>query len=169
MTGSRVRPLLASLVLLAVSAVTAAAQDEGIAVGAEAPRIVVADLDGSPTDLGAILGRKPVLLEFWATWCTSCQAMMPELARMRSEFGDDVEFYGINVTISETRDGVREYVKTEAPPFVTLYDEEGVAARAYDPPATSYIVIVDGAGKVAYTGSGGQQNLEPALRKVTGR
>ena len=169
MTGLRVRPFLASLLLVAGSALPAAAQDEGILVGADAPAVVVADLDGPPTDLGAVIGKKPVLLEFWATWCTSCQAMMPELFRMRDRFGDAVEFYGVNVTISETRDGVREYVKAEAPPFVTLYDEEGVAARAYDPPATSYIVIVDGAGKVAYTGSGGQQNLEPALRKVTGR
>jgi predicted transcriptional regulator len=52
---------------------------------------------------------------------------------------------------------------------VVLYDEEGVAARAYDPPATSYIVIMDAEGRVVYTGSGGQQNLEPALRQVTGR
>jgi thiol-disulfide isomerase/thioredoxin len=116
-----------------------------------------------------VIGRKPMLLEFWATWCTSCQAMMPRLAAMREQFGDAVDFYGVNVTISETREGVREYVRKHAPPFETLYDEEGVAARAYDPPATSYIVIADASGKVVYTGSGGQQNLEPALRQVTGR
>lgn len=169
----RVSSVLASVVVtlatMAAAALPAAAQEEGIEIGAQAPAVVVMDLDGEPRDLGAILGRKPVLLEFWATWCTSCQAMMPTLRTMRDEFGDAVEFYGVNVTISETRDGVREYVKEHAPPFETLYDEEGVAARAYDPPATSYIVITDAAGKVVYTGSGGQQNLEPALRQVTGR
>ncbi|MGE5926402.1 MAG: TlpA family protein disulfide reductase [Gemmatimonadota bacterium] len=152
-----------------LAAVPAAAQEEGVEVGARAPAVVVKDLDGLPRDLGAVIGRKPVLLEFWATWCTSCQAMMPSLRAMRERFGGAVEFYGINVTISETRDGVRQYVKEHAPPFETLYDEEGVAARAYDPPATSYIVITDAAGTVVYTGSGGQQDLEPALRQVTGR
>jgi thiol-disulfide isomerase/thioredoxin len=162
---------LASLAIAALGAgaAPAAAQEEGIETGVQAPPVVVLDLDGVPRDLGAVLGRKPVLLEFWATWCTSCQAMMPSLRAMREKFGDAVEFYGVNVTISETRDGVRQYVKEHAPPFETLYDEEGVAARAYDPPATSYIVITDAAGRVVYTGSGGQQNLEPALRQVTGR
>jgi thiol-disulfide isomerase/thioredoxin len=163
--------LLASVCLaLAVAhAAPAVAQEEGIEIGVPAPAVVVKDLDGLPRDLGAVIGRKPLLLEFWATWCTSCQAMMPALRSLRERFGDAVEFYGINVTISETRDGVRQYVKEHAPPFETLYDDEGVAARAYDPPATSYIVITDAAGKVVYTGSGGQQDLEPALRQVTGR
>ncbi|HEU4828048.1 MAG TPA: TlpA disulfide reductase family protein [Gemmatimonadales bacterium] len=158
-----------ALGMAAIDAAPAGAQEEGIEVGVQAPAVIVNDLDGVPRDLGAVIGTKPVLLEFWATWCTSCQAMMPALRTMREEYGDAVEFYGVNVTISETRDGVREYVKEHAPPFETLYDEEGVAARAYDPPATSYIVITDAAGKVVYTGSGGQQDLEPALRQVTGR
>jgi thiol-disulfide isomerase/thioredoxin len=158
-----------ALAAAGIGAESAVAQEEGVETGARAPAVVVKDLEGRPRDLGAVLGSKPVLLEFWATWCTSCQAMMPTLRAMREKFGDAVEFYGVNVTISETRDGVRQYVKEHAPPFETLYDEEGVAARAYDPPATSYIVITDAAGKVVYTGSGGQQNLEPALRQVTGR
>jgi thiol-disulfide isomerase/thioredoxin len=169
---SRVSSVLASMSLAAALAGAPApcvAQEEGIATGVQAPAVVVKDLDGNPRDLGAVIGRKPMLLEFWATWCTSCQAMMPRLAAMREQFGDAVDFYGVNVTISETREGVREYVRKHAPPFETLYDEEGVAARAYDPPATSYIVIADASGKVVYTGSGGQQNLEPALRQVTGR
>jgi thiol-disulfide isomerase/thioredoxin len=175
MKMGRMRSLLASVSLTfaiagaVVVPAVAVAQEEGIENGVPAPAVVVKDLDGVPRDLGAVIGRKPVLLEFWATWCTSCQAMMPALRAMREQYGDAVAFYGINVTISETRDGVREYVKEHAPPFETLYDEEGVAARAYDPPATSYIVITDAAGKVVYTGSGGQQDLEPALRQVTGR
>ena len=173
MSTRRVRSVLASMAFTAtlggLAAPPAAGQEEGVAVGSEAPAVVVRDLEGVPRDLGAVIGRQPVLLEFWATWCTSCQAMMPTLARMRERYGDAVEFYGVNVTISETREGVRQYVRKHAPPFETLYDEEGVAARAYDPPATSYIVIIDAQGKVAYSGSGGQQDLEPALRQVTGR
>ena len=172
MTAARMSSVLASLAFAAAALASPPAcnaQEEGIALGVKAPAIVVKDLDGMPRDLGEVIGRKPVLLEFWATWCTSCQAMMPALSTMRERYGDAVAFYGVNVTISETRDGVREYVKQHAPPFVVLYDEEGVAARAYDPPATSYIVIMDAAGMVVYTGSGGQQNLEPALRQVTGR
>ena len=158
------------VVFLAVGAVRgAAAQDEGIAVGSAAPAVVIPDLDNIPVDRSKVIGKRPVLIEFWATWCTSCQAMMPRLAAMRAEFGGAVEFIGINVTISETREGVAAYVREHAPPFRTLSDEAGDGARAYEPPATSFIVIVDAAGTVVYTGSGGNQNLEPALRRVTGR
>ncbi len=53
------------------------------------------------------------------------------------------------------------------PPFRTLYDSEGTSVRASEVPTTSFIVIVDRAGRVAYTGSGGDQDLLPVLARVT--
>jgi hypothetical protein len=47
-----------------------------------------------------------------------------------------------------------------------LFDRRGNATGAYDVPATSYIVVLDRTGKVVYTGLGGDQKLEPALRKA---
>lgn len=167
-TVARRLVLISGLLSAALLPGAAHAQEEGIEVGSRAPAFVAPTLDGTPVDLGREIGRRPVLIEFWATWCTSCQAMLPALKAMHRQFGDEVAFYGVNVTISESRDGVRGFLEAHDPPFTTLYDEEGAAARAYDPPATSYIVIVDSAGTVVYTGSGGQQNLEPALRRVTG-
>jgi thiol-disulfide isomerase/thioredoxin len=163
------RALLFSLAILALPGPLAAQDEEGITVGSMAPPVIVPALDGTPVDLASFIGKKPVLIEFWATWCTSCQAMMPRLSAMHARFGDAVEFIGINVTISETREGVAAYVREHEPPFLTLYDDEGAGARAYDPPATSFIVIADRTGRIVYTGSGGTQNLEPALRRVTGR
>lgn len=166
---SRRRPFFLAFAILMAGSGQVVAQDEGIALGSPAPAVTVPTLEGAPVDLGVYIGRKPVLIEFWATWCTSCQAMMPRLAAMHRRFGDAVQFIGINVTISETREGVAAYVREHAPPFLTLYDEEGEGARAYDPPATSFIVIADQSGRIVYTGAGGTQNLEPALRLVTGR
>jgi hypothetical protein len=62
---------------------------------------------------------------------------------------------------------VRKYLETHRPPYRTLYDDQGTSTRAYQVPATSYIVIVDRAGKVAYTGLGGTQEFDGALRRVT--
>ena len=132
----------------------------------EAPKVTVPALDGTPVDLATMIGRKPVLIEFWATWCGSCKAMLPRLRAAHARWGKDVEFIGVNVTISEDRDSVAAWVARESPPFRTLWDGEGEAARAYDAQATSFIVILDRRGRVAYTGSGGTQNLEPVLRQV---
>jgi thiol-disulfide isomerase/thioredoxin len=143
-----------------------AAQDEGIAVGAPAPAVVINDLDGHPVDLGALIGRKPILLEFWATWCSVCDELLPKVRAAHQAHGDKVEFFGVNVTVNQTRDRVRRWVREHQPPYRTLYDEAGTSTRAYKAPVTSYIVIIDRAGIVAYTGTGADQDLEGALRKV---
>lgn len=153
--------------LLALGPASTAAQESGIALGSRAPAVVVKDLDGTPVDLARYIGTRPVLLEFWATWCEVCQALLPTVRAARQEFGDRVEFFGVNVTVNQTRERVRKYVAAEQPPFRTLYDEDGASTRAYAAPTTSYIVIIDRKGKVAYTGTGASQDLASALRAVT--
>lgn len=143
--------------------------DAGIPVGSKAPLVTINDLEGQPVDLGSVIGSKPVLLEFWATWCSICKALLPQLDAVHDTFGDRVALLGINVTVNDSKARIRRYLGEHKPPFRVLYDEKGVGARAYDVPATSFIVIVDRSGKVVYTGSGEQQDLVGAVRKVLGR
>ncbi len=143
------------------------AQEVGIAVGAKAPVVTVNDLDGKAVDLGQYIGKKPVFLEFWATWCELCEELLPRVRAAKAAYGDRVEFLGVNVTVNQSRERVRQYLEKHQPPFRTLYDEEGTSTRAYEAPATSYVVIVDRSGKVAYTGSGGTQEFDAVLRRVT--
>jgi thiol-disulfide isomerase/thioredoxin len=158
------------LLVLALSAgwfERAPAQESGIAVGARAPVVTVNDLDGKPVDLGQYIGKKPVFLEFWATWCELCEQLLPRIRAAQAAYGSKVEFIGINVTVNQSPERVRKYLATHQPGFRTLYDTEGASIRAYSVPATSYVVILDRAGKVAYTGSGGTQDFEGVLRSVT--
>ncbi len=162
--------LLSALALAAIGPAPALGQlESGIGVGKPAPAVVIADLEGVPWDLGTVLGKKPVLIEFWATWCSLCKSLLPQLERIRSEYGDRVELVGVNVTVNDPKNRVRRYLAEHRPPFRALYDEKGAGARAYDVPSTSFIVIVDAQGKVAYTGVGEDQDLISALRKVVGR
>jgi thiol-disulfide isomerase/thioredoxin len=157
----------AGMIGLVAGARPAFAQETGLAVGSRAPAVVVKDLEGQPVNLGQYIGHKPVLLEFWATWCEVCRDLMPTVRAAHQEFGDRVEFFGVNVTVNQTPDRVRKYVAAEHPPFRTLYDEEGVSTRAYQAPTTSFVVIIDRTGKVAYTGTGATQDLASALRAVS--
>ena len=56
-------------------------QDEhiGIPIGTTAPAITIETLEGTPVDLSTVIGKKPVLIEFWATWCPLCEALFPKL------------------------------------------------------------------------------------------
>jgi peroxiredoxin len=161
--------LAATVTVCWCTAVPVLAQEAGIAVGTRAPAVTVKDLDGTPVNLADYLGTKPVLLEFWATWCEVCEQLLPAVRKAHAEFGDRVEFFGVNVTVNQTPARVRRYLEEHRPPFRTLYDEEGVSTRAYLAPTTSYVVVVDGAGRVAYTGTGGAQDLAGVLGHVVAR
>jgi thiol-disulfide isomerase/thioredoxin len=163
----RTRLVVALLLASVLGAGPLRAQESGIAVGADAPVVTVRDLDGKAVDLGQYIGKKPVFLEFWATWCELCEELLPRVRAAKAAHGDRVEFLGVNVTVNQSRDRVRRYLEKHQPPFRTLYDEEGTSTRAYEVPATSYVVIVDRSGKIAYTGSGGTQEFDGVLRRIT--
>ena len=152
------------LLLAAPAPVTA--QAAGLAVGTRAPAVTVNDLDGKPVDLGRYLGKQPLVLEWWATWCEQCDALLPRVREAHAAMGEHVAFFGINVAVNQSPARVRRYVESHQPPFRTLYDDEGESTRAYAAPTTSYVVIVDRAGRVAYTGTGGDQDILGALRRV---
>ena len=163
------RTILALAALGAFAAHPVHAQfDEGIPVGTRAPVVVINDLDGKPFDLGTVIGKKPVFLEFWATWCTLCEELLPTVKAVHQKYGDRVEWIGVNVTVNQSVNRVRRYLETHEPPFRTLYDTKGAAVRAYDAFTTSYVVVVDAKGVVVYTGSGGKQDLDAALKLALG-
>lgn len=166
--NSRVSGWIAGVALVLLAVPLSAQGDAGIAVGSRAPVVTVKDLDGKPVNLGQWIGRKPVLIEWWATWCENCELLLPRFREARKMTGDRVEYIGINVTVNQTPERVRRYLQQHEMPFRVLYDTEGTSTRAYLAPATSFVVIVDSLGKVVYTGVGGDQAFEPALKRAAG-
>ncbi|MCU0616359.1 MAG: TlpA family protein disulfide reductase [Gemmatimonadaceae bacterium] len=144
------------------------AQDLGIKVGAVAPGAPVELLDGKPTDLATMLAGKVTLMEFWATWCPNCKQLEPAIKAVHAKYKDRVQFLAVAVSLNQSVDRVKAYQQRFGLPFTYVYDRRGDASEAYDAPATSYVVIVDATGKVAYTGVGGTQDLDGALSRVLG-
>jgi cytochrome c biogenesis protein CcmG/thiol:disulfide interchange protein DsbE len=138
-------------------------------VGTRATPISVADLDGNQVRLDARASGKPLLIEFWATWCEVCEALMPTMRKVGEQYGDKVDIIGLNVTVNESRNRVRRWVEREKPPYRTLYDESGLAVRTFGAPVTSYVVIIDSDGIIRYTGVGAEQDLLSELAKVVKR
>ena len=142
------------------------AQDLGIDVGTVAPPVTVNALDGKAVNLGNYIGKTPVLIEFWATWCPNCRELMPTLLETEKKYGKRVKFLALAVAINQSPEKVRRWLAAHPLPHETLYDTDGKAAGAFDAPATSYVVVLDKAGKVVYTGLGGKQDLDAAIRKA---
>ena len=143
-----------------------AAQDIGLELGSKPGAAKVETLDGVPVDLAEYVGKKPVLMEFWATWCGNCAKLEPTMLAMHKKYGDRVEFLGVAVSVNQSVPRVKLYVEKHQLPWRQLFDRKGEAGGAYDAPATSYIVVLDKTGTVVYTGLGGEQDLESALKKA---
>ena len=156
---------LFALIVL-VPQVAVAQLEGGPAIGQPAPKISTTDLDGKVVDLSTWIGKRPVLLEFWATWCESCAALKPTVDAAFDRFSDRVEFIGIDVGFGETVPGIRAWLAQHRPGFRVLYDSSSAAIRAYDIQATSSVVLIGADGKVAYTGVGGRQDLIAALTRL---
>lgn len=146
-----------------------AQEDEvGLRLGTAAPAAEVQDLDGRPVDLAQLVGKKPVLVEFWATWCPLCAALMPRIQAAHARYGGRVDVVVVAVAVNETRASVRRHVAEHPLPFRFLWDATGAAVRAYQAPTTSYVVAFDARGRVVYTGTGEDQDIEAALRRAIG-
>src|SRR2546430_1418150 len=133
-----------------------------------APAVTVVDLDGKSVDLGQYVGKQPVLLEFWATWCPLCKALEPSLKAAHAKYGGKVTFVAVGVGVNETPASIKRHLAAAPLPFPVLYDANGAAVRAYLAPTTSYIVVLDGAGKVVYTGAGAEQDITAVLQRLLG-
>lgn len=138
----------------------------GIERGSMPPGFILPAIGGEEVDLAAYFGRQPVLLEFWATWCENCEALHPRMLEAHEEFGDRVAFFAIAVAVGQSERRVRGHLADHPVPYPTLWDARGEAVRAFETPATSYIVILDEAGRVAYTGIGRDQDVVDAVRAV---
>jgi cytochrome c biogenesis protein CcmG/thiol:disulfide interchange protein DsbE len=114
-------------------------------VGRPAPDLAIQSVDGTRVVLADLRGR-PVVLNFWASWCPPCREEDPALKSAATSAGDRVRFLGVN--IQDTDAAARAYAAEQSPPYPVgplvagRYQDYGVTV----PPETFFI---DSEGKVA--------------------
>jgi thiol-disulfide isomerase/thioredoxin len=151
---------------LLVTPMLAGAQESGIAVGSDAPGAAVETLEGKAIDLSDYVKKGPTLLQFWATWCSNCKALEPRINAAITKYNGKVKFVAVAVSVNQTVDRIKAYRDKYHMAHDIVYDRKGYAADAYEVAATSYIVVVDGKGKVVYTGLGSDQDIDAAVAKA---
>lgn len=152
---------------LLLSGSSLSGQEVAIPVGSEAPQAQLEDLDGNPVQLlDYVEMGKPTLIEFWASWCHECERLQPEIDRVHGTYGDRVNIVAVAVAVSQSPRRVKRHVEEHGAGYPYLWDATGEAVRNYRVPGTSVIVLLDGAGTVAYTGTGGGQDLMSEIEKL---
>ena len=158
-----VKPLA---LLLLVPALLRAQGVIGIPVGQTPPAVTLESLSGDTVSLARWVGKKPVIVEFWATWCPICEELLPRMEAAHETYGDRAEFVVVAVAVNQSKNSVRRHIERHPMPFTFLWDANGAAVRAFQAPSTSYIAVLDASGKVVYTGVGEDQDIETALRRA---
>ncbi len=163
---SLVRATAAVALFASLSAARLGAQDSGIPVGEVAPGAAVENLDGTAAELASVFGKGPVVLEFWAIWCSNCKELEPAMLAAQKKYAGKVTFVGVAVSVNQSPRAVQAYAEKHGLTGTQFFDRRGKAVGAYDVPATSFVVVIDKAGKVVYTGLGGRQDLDAAIKKA---
>jgi thiol-disulfide isomerase/thioredoxin len=163
------RASLIAALMLAPAALAAQTDVIGIPVGETPPPVTLENLNGDSVALSHWVGKKPVIVEFWATWCPICAELLPRMEAAQRKYGNHVEFLVVAVAVNQSKSSVRRHLEKNPMPFTFLWDGNGAAVRAFQAPNTSYIAALDAMGRVTYTGVGADQNIEAAIETALRR
>lgn len=128
-----------------------------------APDFTVLDKDGNTVRLSEKFG-KPIVINFWATWCPPCKQELPDFDKLCKEYGDRVVFMMVNLTdgYRDTVDGTKRFVSGKGYTFPVYFDTKDNAASAYNVSSIPQTTFIDAKGNI-YTTRIGAMN-EATLR-----
>ncbi len=109
------------------------------------PPLMLHDLHGKPWDLAALHGR-PVLLNFWATWCEPCREEMPSLQALARRHDSDA-LAVLMVNYRESESTIRRFLERTPLALPVLLDRDGSAARAWTSRVFPTTVLIDRSGR----------------------
>ncbi len=120
-----------------------------------APDFTVYDIDGNPVKLSDYFG-KPIVLNFWASWCGPCQSEMPDFQEKFLETGEQITFLLVNMTDGsrETVEKASGFIADRGYTFPVFYDTESSAAIAYGVYSLPTTYFIDREGTIVANASG---------------
>ena len=135
-----------------------------------APNFTMLDKDGNTVEFSSKKG-KPIILNFWASWCPPCKAEMPDFEEAYKKYGNEVEFMMVNLTdgYQETLQKAKEHVSSNGYTFPVYFDTESTGAYAYNISSVPATYVIDAEGNIVAHAIGMMtaEKLESAIALVT--
>lgn len=120
-----------------------------------APDFTALDSEGNSVQLSDHLGT-PVILNFWASWCSPCKSEMPDFDAAYQQYGDEIQFMMVNMTDGgqETLESAKDFIAESGYSFPVFFDTEYSAAMAYGVSSIPATYFVNAEGNLVAYGIG---------------
>ena len=123
------------------------------------------DLKGKTVELKSLLGKGPIVVDFWATWCAPCLKELPELSKLQEKY-DDIQVVAISVDKSRKINQVKKEVKSHHYKFLTLLDKGGIYQKKLNIMNIPQTFLLDRDGNIIYRHEGYKQGDIKHLEKL---
>ena len=114
-----------------------------------APDVLLTDRDGNEVHLSDFAG-KPIILNFWASWCGPCKSEMPDLEEAYLKYGDEIHFLMVNCTDGsrETVQIASDFIADAGYTFPVYFDTTYEAAYTYGASSIPLTYFIDAEGNL---------------------
>ena len=160
------RAFAISIMVLAVLIGCTRSDERSTVASGEAPNFKLQDLNGKTVQLSDFKG-KPVVLDFWATWCQPCRDSIPNMVKLHTDYADKgLVILAISLDGGATED-IRSFQKEHGMTYTVLIGTEDVAAQ-YSVRTIPMMIVLDKTGKIRkrYLGSGNEDDIEETVKKL---
>tara|TARA_R110001583_G_scaffold55849_4_gene169371 strand:+ start:10695 stop:11216 length:522 start_codon:yes stop_codon:yes gene_type:complete len=139
------------------------------------PEFTVTTIDGDIISSKEALGKRPIYIVFWATWCPSCLREVPNLKAINEKYGDDIVFVAINVdrthfwynlTTSESKKPVRAYLKKQGINYNVALDDDKVLSDAFNVRGTPTQILINKQGELHQYFHRTPSNINSVIEKL---
>lgn len=130
------------------------------------PDFFLKRIDGSQFKFSECLGKKIIIIEFWATWCKPCKKFLKKLNDIYLDYKDKVNVIAISVDDSSTISKVNSYIKGKGFSFLVLLDPDSNVSKILNPSfKIPFTIIIDKKGNIRFTHTGYMPGVEKEIRK----
>ena len=133
-------------------------------VGKAALAVEGKDLDGKPLKLSDYRG-KVVMLDFWATWCPPCRAMIPHEKELVNRM-QGRPFVLLGVSLDHTPQELKSYMANEKINWPNIYDAGGPIGKAWGVQGIPTVYLIDTKGVIRFTHVGANNAIDAEVEQT---